>query len=267
MGNDEIFLYYQSHVKPLTTDTPIGQADVDGTPYFYFTKKGTLVEDDYWHHLADLPIPASFKLFDYSFDGSSITHEQHLILTQNYQPGVSPFLLNVRERDYLRETYLFDEKNGKFVEFEISSLDVIQYGWDHKRLSETAPISMLACGTKCRETIVLGREQYQLLVFYSEEAMTGDKSYYIPCLGKTNCATKGTADVVYFNCNRQYLIDDWLKHLVGIPYKRRPGIADHIQTPRYKTFGTGSESVTIQYTDDSGELYLRLSCRPLHVRC
>lgn len=263
----ESIMYYKSHLQALTTQqSPIGELRLDGATYHYFTHLcGDVSTQEYSHHIGDLPLPGSFQLLDYQFQQGTLLSENHIPLTRAYPSGPTKFVLNVKQGEFDKITYEFED--GQFQ--PLSPLTTGNFlGWDYKKISDGVISKIESCGTKCRENIFHGCDPYKLLVFYSKENATEDRFYYIPCLGKVDCGKKEAANVVYFNATKSELIANWLTHFHGNPITDMLGIADELGAPiPQKVFTQGGTTVQIQYTADHSKLQYKIECKPKWVSC
>lgn len=269
---DEVIMFYKSCLSIASQpDEPIGQLSIGDKNYYYPSQLGShLQSGEYFYQIARLVIPKSFKLYVFDFNSRSkqLTNELLIPIERAYKgDDQSHFIVNIRTADQLKDTYQFNEETKKFdPSNEESFVNASVRAWDYKREGEE---EAEACGTRCRETLLYGRNPHKLLVFYSEEKAIDGKFYYVPCLGKVECGQRKAADVVYFNTNKTDLIDNWLYPVMSTDIKTVPGIADALEPGFHpeEDFGEGTDEVSIRCTDDPDILKISKGCEPVDKVC
>ena len=264
----EAIVYHESPLRPIAKGTgPIGTLEIAGISYNYITHLGEVQEEHYWHHFADMPLPKSFQLFDYTFQSGVISSSSLVPLTQAYADKPSKFIVNIRQEGVHKETFDFVQEENRF-QLAQPLINTSKLAWDYKTVS-TKENGLLSCGSKCREGLFYGSGPYKMLVFHTEEGAQDDRAYYIPCLGKVDCNSKDLADVVFFNATLEELKTNWLTPFHSHSINKQLGIADELDpgnTPE-KEFTAGGTSVRIRYTKDSTKLFYKPQCKPANVAC
>lgn len=271
---DEVIMFYKSCLSIASQpDKPIGQLSIDGKNYYYPSQLGShLQSGEYFYQIARLIIPKSFKLYVFDFNSRSkqLTNELLIPIDRAYKgDDQSHFIVNIRTADELKETFSFDEATQSFIATPTESFaNASVRAWDYKREGRNG---LMACGTRCRETLLYGRNPHKLLVFYSEEKAIDGKCYYIPCLGKVKCGgQKQATDVVYFNTNKTDLINKWINPVMSTDIKNVPGIADALNSGSQHTtkdFSDGTDEIRVRCTDDPNILRIEGICKPVDKVC
>lgn len=264
----EAIVYHESLLRPIAKGAgPIGTLEIAGNSYNYLTHLGEVGEERYWHHFADMPLPKSFQLFDYTFQNGAISTSSFVSLQQAYSARPSKFIVNIRQEGVKKETFDYDQETNS-LELAQPLIDASTLAWDYKTLS-AATNGLMSCGSKCREGLFYGSGPYKLLVFYTEEDAQDDRKYYIPCLGKVPCHTNSLADVVFYNATLEEVVTNWLTHFHANDINSQPGIADELTSGNIpeKEFTAGGTSVRIKYTKDSSKLFYKPQCKPMNVAC
>ena len=267
---DTIIRYFFSELIPGRRGSGLAETLTRGRDTYHYlpSKSGAIKRQDYWYHIAELPIPNSFSFVGYTYDTTSrkLVIDTLIDVGPTYDGSVS-FITNIREKKFERLLYNLDDVSGLVEGETIANLYGSQIGWDYKQSVDRA------CGSKCREVLFVNyTNSPQLLLLYSEENRGGSNQryFYIPCLGKTKCSTGTASDIVYYNADSTELVNDWLDPYVraaaSAPYKL-VGVADNLEIYDNEVFGQRADTVSITLTNKSSEFKLMEVCDPLRKIC
>lgn len=270
---DTIIRYFFGELIPGRRGSGLAETLTRGTEnYYYFpSDSGSIKRQNYWYHIAELPVPDSFFFVGYTYDQSNnkFVIDTLIDIGPTYDGSV-PFITNIREKEFERVLFKLDDANGLVAEETIANLSGPQIAWDYK---QDNGVSVQACGSKCREVLFVNyTNSPQLVVLYSQQNRnsSNQRFYYIPCLGKTMCNTGTAADIVYYNADSTELVKEWLepyaKGAASAPYEL-PGVGDNLDTYDTEVFGEGANRVTIKLTNNSNKFSLSGSCAPLRKTC